>query len=130
MHNVFGHIVGTQKVESYILYTHWLVNLAINVLSAVTKITQVYIMHSANEKWFGDWQGCKIHLLEFKIPHRSLSTVWNQEVSASFLIPDSRQAACSQLNNSVNSASYNGQTGNYTYLSCRNLILEEYVRVH
>jgi len=50
MHKIFGHIVGTQKVESYILHTHWLVDLAINVLSAVTKITQVYIMHSANEK--------------------------------------------------------------------------------
>jgi len=38
--------------------------------------------------------------------------------SGRFLIPDSRQAACSQLTNSV---SYNGQTGNHTYFSRRNI---------
>ena len=44
--------------------------------------------------------------------------------SGRFLIPDSGQAACSHLTSSV---LLYGQTGNHTYLSCRNLILEEYV---
>ena len=53
--------------------------------------------------------------------------VFNQPpTSGRFLIPDSGQAACSQLTNCVQQCFYNGQTGNHTYLSCRNLILEEY----
>ena len=92
MHNVFGHIVGTQKVENYILHTHWLVNLAINVLSAVTKVTQIYIMHSDNEKWFGDWQDCKMNLLEFKIPHSSLSVSGIKSVRS--LLDSGQRTSC------------------------------------
>jgi len=49
----------------------------------------------------------------------TIELVFNQPpTSGRFLIPDSGQAACSQLTNFNSTA---GQTGNHTYLSCRNL---------
>ena len=56
----------------------------------------------------------------------TIELVVNQPpTSGRFLIPDSGQAACSQLINSIKIALYNGQTGNLTHLSQRNLILEQ-----